>query len=362
MIQPEDYAHMDRALMHAERGRGLTSPNPMVGAVIVSPDGRVIGAGYHERAGGPHAEIRALSSAHDHVQGATLYCTLEPCCHAGRTGPCVEPIEEAGIARVVAAVEDPNPLVAGGGFAHLREHGVTVDVGVRRRAAVHLNRAFFTFIRKGRPFVIFKAATSADGYMAAGPGVRTRLTSRPALRHAHAVRAEVDAIAVGVGTMLADDPLLTAREVYRARPLVRVVFDRQLRTPPSARLFSTISHGQVIIFTSPDALDRHASRAQALVGAGATLEPSRDTGEAFRRLAALGITSVIVEGGAALHRAVWDAGIVDYVQVYIAPCALGPSGVPLLHESPLSRSALVDARTTVLGPDVLVEGYVHRLD
>jgi diaminohydroxyphosphoribosylaminopyrimidine deaminase / 5-amino-6-(5-phosphoribosylamino)uracil reductase len=362
VILPEDYARMDLALALAERGRGLTSPNPMVGAVIVSPDGRIIGAGYHERAGGPHAETRALSSAVDRLAGATLYCTLEPCCHVGRTGPCVESIEASGIVRVVAAVEDPNPLVAGGGFAHLRESNVAVDVGVRRKAAIALNRAFFTFVRKGRPFVILKAATSADGYIAARPGVRTPLTSRRALEHAHLVRAEVDAIAVGSETVVVDDPLLTAREVYRDRPLTRVVFDRRLRTPPGARLFSTIGEGPVIIMTSRGALERRAGPADALRAAGATVETFDDLVGAFKRLGEAGITSLVVEGGARLHAAVWRAGLVDYLQVYIAPCLLGDEGLPFLDECRVSLAALVDSRVTVQGPDVLVEGYVHRLD
>lgn len=353
---------MDRALALAELGRGLTSPNPMVGAVIVAPDGRVIGAGYHERAGGPHAEIRALSSAAASLVGTTLYCTLEPCCHTGRTGPCVEAIEVAGVARVVAAVEDPNPLVAGGGIAHLRANGIAVEVGVRRRAATELNRAFFTFVRKRRPFVVLKAATSADGCIAAHPGVRTALTSPKAAQHVHLVRAEVDAIAVGSGTVLVDDPLLTARQVYRSRPLTRVVFDRRLRTPPGARLFSTIAHGPVIIFTSAAALDSRPRQVDALRKAGASIEPFDDLAAALGRLAALEVTSLVVEGGAALHAAMWQAGLVDYLQVYIAPDKLGEHGVPFLPECRVSLSTLADRRVTALGPDVLVEGYVHRLD
>ncbi len=354
---------MDRALMLAERGRGQTSPNPMVGSVIVSPDGRVIGSGYHHRAGEPHAEINALCSAMaDCVRGATLYCTLEPCCHTGRTGPCVEAIEEAGIRRVVAAVQDPNPLVAGRGFAHLRSHGVEVEVGVRRRAATLLNRAFFTFVREGRPFITMKAATSADGYLAASPGERTALSSAAALHHAHGMRAEVDAIGVGSETILVDDPLLTARNVYRARPLTRVVFDRRLRTPTSARLFSTLEHGPVVIVTSPDAGDRFPGKVRALEAAGARLEPCDDLRWAVSRLAELGITSLLLEGGARLHDAACEADLVDHVQLYIAPCIIGDSGVPFAPQSRISLAALADRSVTVCGPDVLVEGYVHRVD
>ncbi len=354
---------MDRALMLAERGRGQTSPNPMVGAVIVSADDRVIGSGYHQQAGGPHAEINALRSAPAGLlEGATLYCTLEPCCHTGRTGPCVDPIEAAGIRRVVTAIEDPNPLVAGGGIAHLRAHGVEVDVGVRRRMAALQNRAFFTFVRQSRPFVILKAATSRDGHIAERPGARTALTSCEALAHAHAVRAEVDAIAVGSGTVLVDDPLLTAREVYRFRPLTRVVFDRRLRTPVTARLLSTLDHGPVIIFTDRRTAEDAADRVAALEAAGAQVEACAGFTDALGRLARRAVTSLLVEGGAGLYRAAWDAGVVDYVQVYVAPRLIGESGVPLLPGGSFSLAALVDGRTTVCGPDVLVEGYVHRVD
>ena len=354
---------MDRALMLAARGRGRTSPNPMVGAVITSPDGRVVGSGYHERAGEPHAEINALhSAAGECVRGATLYCTLEPCCHTGRTGPCVDRIEEAGIARVVAAVEDPNPLISGAGLRHLRAHGIQVEVGVRRKAAALLNCAFFTFVRRSRPFVIMKAATSSDLCIAARPGERTPLSAAAALRHAHEVRAEVDAIGVGSGTILVDDPLLTAREAYRYRPLTRVVFDRRLRTPPTARLFSTIGAGPVIIMTGPRAMETRPDRVRALEAVGARLEACDDLRSAARRLAELGVTSLLLEGGARLHEAAWDARVVDYVQVYIAPSIIGDSGVPFMPNGSLSLAALVDGGVTVCGPDVLVEGYVHRVD
>src|SRR6185503_14167143 len=200
-----------------------TTPNPIVGACIVTDEGVVVGDGAHERAGEPHAEIHALSEAGELARGATLYCTLEPCVHTGRTGPCTERIIAAGIRRVVAAMEDPYPLVRGRGFAVLRDHGIAVEAGVERAAAARLNQPFVTTIREGRPFVILKAATSLDGRVAAAAGVRTQLTSAAAGRHAHSFRAQVDAIAVGSGTLLADDPLLTVRHVYRERALTRVV-------------------------------------------------------------------------------------------------------------------------------------------
>jgi diaminohydroxyphosphoribosylaminopyrimidine deaminase / 5-amino-6-(5-phosphoribosylamino)uracil reductase len=359
---PSDLDCMERALQLAERGRGQTTPNPMVGAVVVLADGTVAGQGFHRRAGGPHAEVFALQEAGDRARGAVLYCTLEPCCHVGRTGPCVERIVAAGVARVVAACEDPNPLVSGRGIEYLRQRGVSVEVGVARERAQRLNRPFFTYVRDGRPFVIMKAATSLDGRIAARPGVRTALTSPESRRHAHRVRAEVDAIAVGAGTVLVDDPWLTARAVWRGRPLTRVVFDRRLRVSPTARMFSTIDAGPIMIMTTPAGMASKPDRVRALEAAGARLEPIEDGGlrAAFTRLARLEVTSVLLEGGGRLHLAAWEAGLVDAVHLYIAPVTLDSGGVPWLDARTFSSSALADRRIRACGPDILVEGYVYR--
>ena len=353
---------MRRALEHARRGLGRTTPNPIVGACIVTDEGVVLGDGAHERAGEPHAEVHALIEAGARARGATMYCTLEPCAHTGRTGPCTDQIIAAGIRRVVAAMEDPNPLVQGRGFAQLRAHGVVVDVGVERDAAARLNQPFLTWLAAGRPFVILKAAASTDGRIAAAPGQRTALTSCQALRHAHGVRAQVDAIAVGSETVLVDDPLLTAREVFRERPLTRVVFDRRLRVGPGARLLSTLQSGPVIMITSPEARRQRPAAVEALEGAGATVTAVEAPGlaPAVRHLSGFGIQSLVIEGGAAVHAAAWDEGIVDYVQLYVAPLTLGASGVPLLEGRSFSPAALVESRVAQLGPDVLIEGYVHR--
>ena len=212
-----DQQFMDRAFFHAARGRGRTSPNPLVGAVVVTPAGVVVGQGYHERAGEPHAEVRALAEAGSRARGATLYCSLEPCCHQGRTGPCVTPDRRGGSRRGSWRPRRIRiPLVSGRGFAFLREHGVTVDVGLGAQRAVALNQPFFTLMQERRPFVVLKAATSLDGYIADAPGRRTLLTSAPANRHAHVMRAEVDAIGVGVGTILSDDPAADARAARSA--------------------------------------------------------------------------------------------------------------------------------------------------
>jgi diaminohydroxyphosphoribosylaminopyrimidine deaminase/5-amino-6-(5-phosphoribosylamino)uracil reductase len=362
--------YMERALALAERGRGRTSPNPMVGALIVDDDGVIVGRGVHELAGRAHAEIHALADAGPRARGATLYCTLEPCCHAGRTGPCAPRVVEAGIRRAVIAIEDPNPLVSGRGIAHLRQHGIAVDVGICHEAAARQNRAFFTRVTRGRPFVTMKTAVSLDGCVASAPGVRTSLTGAASNRLVHRERAEVDAIAVGSGTVLADDPALTARGAYRYRPLMRVVFDRRLRTPPTARLFSTLGAGPVIILTQASTVDRVADRARGLQDAGARLEPidTASTGSesflhaALRRLAQVEVTSMVVEGGPMLHTAFWRAGLVDRLELFITPHFLRPSGVPWGATEIGTVARLAETTVSVVGDDVRIEGYVHRTD
>jgi len=305
--------------------------------------------------------VVALAEAGSRARGATLYCTLEPCCHQGRTGPCVSQIVDAGVVRVVAAVEDPNPAVRGRGFAFLRERGVTVDVGLAADRAVTLNQPFFTLMREGRPFVVLKAATSIDGRIAEAPGRRTALTSAAANRHAQRFRAEVDAIGVGSGTILADDPELTARGAFRERPLARVIFDRRLRTPPDARVLSTPEAGPVIIVTTAASAARADVRA-ALQQRGAQIEVAGDgtLRAALQRLAERQIESLLLEGGAEIHAAAWDESLVDYVRLYVTPHAIGANGVPLLAERTFSSAELRDRRVLPLGPDVLIEGYVLK--
>jgi diaminohydroxyphosphoribosylaminopyrimidine deaminase/5-amino-6-(5-phosphoribosylamino)uracil reductase len=359
-----DLDYMNRALDLAERGRGTTSPNPMVGAVVVREDGTIVGQGYHERAGGPHAEVRALDEAGELARGASLYCSLEPCCHVGKTGPCVERISGAGITRVVAATLDADPRVSGRGFDFLRQNGVEVRVGAGRERALRLNRPYFTFKSQRRPFVIVKAATSLDNRLTRRAGERTQITSVDSERHAHAVRAEVDAIGVGSETVLVDDPLLTARGIHRKRPLTRVLFDRRLRIPPTARVFSTVDSGPVIIVSTPAAIAGNPQRARDLERAGAELEPI-STGaiqDALFRLAERQIVSLLLEGGLALHKAAWSAGMVDAVHLYLAPVVLGADGVSWLDRSVLSFPSLFDRRIVTLGADVFMEGYVHGID
>ena len=359
-----DANYMDRAIALAECGRGRTSPNPMVGALVVAPDGTVVGAGFHKRAGEAHAEMLALRAAGQRARGATLYCTLEPCCHHGRTGPCVEAIVATGVTRAVIAVEDPDPRVRGGGLRYLQNYGVRVTRGVGATAAARLNDSYFTFVRSGRPHVTVKIAVSLDGRVAAAPGVRTQLTGAVSDRRTQLLRAEVDALGVGSGTILVDDPLLTVRDLYRVRPLARVIFDRRLRTPPSARIFTTLHAGPVIVVTSGAAARGAGARVRALQDAGATLElleePTFTT--ALRRLAARRLTSLLLEGGPLLHRAASAAGVVDRVQVLIAPAWIGEGGVRWLDRSELSLTALRGTTLGFSGSDVIIDGHVHRAD
>ena len=359
---PGDDERMRQALRLAAQGRGRTSPNPMVGAVVVTRDGGVVGTGYHERAGGDHAEVRALAEAGAAARGATVYCTLEPCCHRGRTGPCVDRIVGAGVARVVVAMRDPNPTVNGRGIASLRRRGITVEVGLRSQEAARLNETFVTWVSEGRPFVTMKVATSLDGCIAARPGERTALTSAATRDAVHALRAEVDAIGVGSTTVLVDDPLLTGRAAPRSRPLTRVIFDRRLRTPPSASIFGTLDAGPVVVLTREPAVAARRERMRRLADAGAELEVvprGRSMRTAMARLAARGLTSLVLEGGRRVHEAAWRAGLVDRVQVFVAPVEVGPHGVAWMD-----RAAVLGTLDTFVvrahGPDLQIEGDVHR--
>jgi diaminohydroxyphosphoribosylaminopyrimidine deaminase/5-amino-6-(5-phosphoribosylamino)uracil reductase len=355
-----DADYMRRALFHAGRAEGVTTPNPMVGAVVVTPGGVVAGQGRHPRAGEPHAEVFALEEAGDRAKGATLYVNLEPCCHTGRTGPCTRRILSAGIARVVAAMTDPNPLVSGRGFAELRANGIEVEVGVLAEDAARLNRAFTIVQTEGRPMVIAKVAASLDWRIAAAPGVRTSLTSAEANRRTQRLRASVDAIGIGSGTLLADDPVLTVRDCYRPRPLARVVFDRRLRTNPQARVFSTLTAGPVIIVTTAAAVAGDPERSQALARAGATvIEGAGSLREDLRALAQAGISTLLLEGGASLHAAAWQAGVVDRVHVVVAPTVLGEGGVKCFDGVDVPVSELVPIKVEMLGPDAWMEADVH---
>jgi diaminohydroxyphosphoribosylaminopyrimidine deaminase/5-amino-6-(5-phosphoribosylamino)uracil reductase len=361
MMDASDSAFMARALFLAERGRGRTTPNPIVGAIVVSSEGVIVGQGAHLAAGGPHAEVVALEAAGASAHGATLYCTLEPCRHRGRTGPCVERIAAAGIRRVVVAARDPNPVMNGAGLADLASRGVEVVEGIEREAAVLQNAFFRTWVRRRRPFVILKTAVSLDGFVG-GPGGRVKLTGALADRFLHRQRAEVDAIGVGSETVLVDDPLLTARGAYRFRPLVRLIFDWRFRVPPAARLFSTLDAGPVIMVVSSEAAAADRAKVDELARRGVIVEryECRDLAAVLENLAGRDVLSLIVEGGPTLQTAFWEAGLVDRLQRVTTARALG-SGVRaarVFREPPPCEMP----RSIVLGNDVLVECDVHGLD
>lgn len=360
----DDAAFMQRAL---ELGaRGTTSPNPHVGAVVVQ-SGRIVGEGFHERAGTPHAEVHALRAAGEAARGATLYCTLEPCNHHGRTPPCTEAILAAGIARVVIGCEDPKVHGAGAGAERLRAAGVEVVVGVERDAAEALVADFATVALAGRPLVTLKGAVTLDGRIASRTGDSKWITGEAARAEAHALRATHDAVLVGVGTVLADDPGLDVRLAPPRpnAPPVRVVLDTTLRTPLHVKLVASARVIPTWIVHGPSF---DPARAQALDAAGVVrIEVETDNGRvgitpALAALAARGISSVLVEGGGKVHGALLDEGVVDRVAVFVAPVILGDAaGLPLVDRAaPPSRLVdalrLVEPRVRVLGVDVLVEG------
>lgn len=320
-------ALMQRALALAARGEGGTSPNPMVGAVIVR-DGVVVGEGWHHRAGGPHAEIEALRAAGD-ARGATVFVTLEPCCHHGRTGPCTQALIAAGVARVVVAALDPNPLVMGRGVAELRAAGIAVEHGLLAEEAHALNRVFEKWIVTRRPWVTLKLATSLDGRIAARANERTDITGPAAWRRVQAMRAAADAVMVGAGTARVDHPRLTVRSDVPNReflPPWRVVVGAIELDASST--FASDPPGLIVATSADDARAEvlRNSGAEVIVTPGAQV----DLGVL---LAALGkrqppITSVLCEGGAELATALIEGGLVDELVVFVAPTALGPDGVP----------------------------------
>jgi diaminohydroxyphosphoribosylaminopyrimidine deaminase/5-amino-6-(5-phosphoribosylamino)uracil reductase len=358
---------MGRALCLAAEGVGRTSPNPMVGAVLVK-DERVVGEGAHLRAGGPHAEVVALEAAGAAAEGATCYVTLEPCAHFGRTPPCADALVRAGVARVVAACRDPYHEVAGRGVARLQAAGVQVTVGVREAEARALNRAFFCAVTEGRPHVTLKAAMTLDGKIAAADGASRWITGEAARLEAHRLRFAADAVLVGVGTVLADDPRLTVRHAgLPPKEPLRVVADSRLRTPPEARILSAGDPTRVVLACVAPA---PAGPAAALRARGAhVLELPGDGGRVDLRallgaLRALDVIAVLVEGGGELGGALAEASLVDRVAFFLAPRLLGGRDAPgalggrgrALKES----LALVGLTTRRLGDDLLVEADVQR--
>jgi diaminohydroxyphosphoribosylaminopyrimidine deaminase/5-amino-6-(5-phosphoribosylamino)uracil reductase len=313
----DDRAYMRQALALGRRGWGHVAPNPLVGAVVVR-DGEVVGEGYHAVYGGDHAEVAALKAAGDRARGATVYVTLEPCAHHGKTPPCADALAAAGVRRVVAATLDPSP-VARGGMARLRDAGVETSVGLEEDAARELNAAFLHAFRSDRPWVTLKLAIAIDGAIAGRDGGGW-LTGRPAQHEVHHMRAGSDAVAVGIGTVLADDPMLTVRDADAPRVApVRVVFDRTARTPLTSRLVRTARETPVVVVAErPD-----AERAASLREAGVEVLVAVSMDEALRMLRGRGVRSLLVEGGAQLAGALLTRSAVDRLVIFQAPCVLG---------------------------------------
>ena len=319
----DDRRYLERALRLALRGRYRTAPNPRVGAVLVR-DGEVVGEGWHRAAGGPHAEAEALARAGERARGATLYVTLEPCAHFGRTPPCADAVIAAGISRAVACVGDPNPAVAGQGFARLRAAGTAVEVGTLAEESIRANLAFFVPLVLGRPAVTLKWAMSLDGRIATWTGESQWISAPAARRWGLALREEHDAILAGIGTVLADDPRLDRRLGLANGPNLRVILDRRLRTPPAARLFEV--PGPVAIFTESAA----ASPRAALEAAGAEVVrlPVVEPHAVLAALLARGVKSLLVEGGGGVHASFVAAGTYDEVRVDTAPLLIGGLKAP----------------------------------
>ncbi|MEW6772153.1 MAG: bifunctional diaminohydroxyphosphoribosylaminopyrimidine deaminase/5-amino-6-(5-phosphoribosylamino)uracil reductase RibD [Bacillota bacterium] len=359
----DDESFIRRTLELAARARGLTSPNPLVGAVVVR-DGRVVAEGYHRRAGLPHAEIEALQAAGEAARGATLYVNLEPCCHTGRTGPCTEAIIAAGVKRVVAAMVDPNPLVAGKGIARLREAGIDVAVGVVEDEARRLNEAFIKYVTARRPFVVLKTAMSLDGKIATVTGESRWITGEAAREYVHQLRNTCDAVLVGIGTVLKDDPSLTTRLPEGGRDPVRVILDSSARMPLEARVLNQDSEAPTLVATTEVA---PAERLAALRQAGAEVlvcgrGPQVNLDLLLAELAAREIVSVLVEGGSTVNASFLLQGLVDKVVWFIAPRiiggreALGPVGGSGIRH--LARAIrLTETVVKQLGADLCVEGY-----
>lgn len=357
-----DLTMMQRALALAERGRGAVEPNPMVGAVVVKNQG-IIGEGWHQKFGGSHAEIHALEHAGVAARDATLYVTLEPCCHQGKTPPCTQAIIQAGVKRVVAACRDPFPKVNGGGFAQLQKAGVEAVWGVGQERAEKLNRPYFKLVRKGKPWVIGKWAMTLDGRIATRTGDSKWISNELSRARVHELRGRMDGIVVGIGTVLADDPKLTARPAGPRKP-ARIILDRQLRLPLTSQLVRTARETPVLVVHQEGA--EPACR-QSLMDAGcsclpiAATDPQMTVQEMLLELGRQRYTNILVEGGGKVLSSFFQAGEVDEVWTFISPKILGDGISPLVYPgSQLVQQAtpLLDLVIEQLDTDVFIHGFV----
>ena len=360
-----DREFMEHALTLASQARGYTSPNPMVGAVIVK-DGEIVGEGYHQKAGEAHAEIHALNQAKGLAEGATMYVTLEPCCHWGRTPPCTESLIRAKLANVFVSMKDPNPQVAGKGIRQLHEAGIRVQVGLCEEKSQQLNEVFIKYITTQCPFVILKSAISLDGKIATASGESQWITSEASRLKGHEVRAQVDAILVGVGTVLQDNPSLTTRLPNRtnADP-IRVIVDSRGRTPPGSKVFNPDSNAGTLIAATENA---PLEKIETLKSASADVLIIKDKeGQVcfralMRELGRRKITSVLIEGGSEINAAALQAKIVDKLMFFVAPKLIGGKDAPgPIGGVGIARLAEVfelrDANISQIGADFLIEGY-----
>jgi diaminohydroxyphosphoribosylaminopyrimidine deaminase / 5-amino-6-(5-phosphoribosylamino)uracil reductase len=374
IMQETPWNQLDDSLMRvalrlARHGQGHVEPNPMVGAVICH-NGKVVGKGFHRRFGGPHAEIFALKQAGRKTRGATLYVTLEPCCYTGKTGPCTEAIIAAGIRRVVAAAMDPNPLVAGKGFKRLRMAGIKVEVGLYQDAADKLNRPFNKWITTGRPWVFAKWAQTIDGCVADPRGGSQWISSPQSRQLVHRLRSRMDAIVVGIQTVLCDDPALTARPKKKSnikRIPLRVVLDSAARLPPESVLVKTASHTPVLLVHKTNPAPRVRRRISALNAAGVQMLPvpvgksgRLDWRVLFKELARRGCSNVLVEGGPTVLGTLLAGGFIDEAWVFIAPKIAGDASARHAVEGiklPSIKQAIALKIETVqlCGPDVLIQ-------
>lgn len=362
--QISDEALVCRALMLAHRGVGQTHPNPMVGAVVAKND-KIVGEAFHTYTGRKHAEILALEQAQGAARGATLYLNLEPCCHTGRTGPCTSAIIEAGIKRVVAAMQDPNPKVAGRGFRALRNAGIQVTVGIREQEARRLNEPFAKWIQTGLPFVTLKTALTLDGQIAAPGGSTTWITSPESREEVHRLRHASDALLTGIGTVLADDPRMTDRSGSpRRRPLLRAITDSKLRIPLRSNIVKS-ANSDVLVFTmqAPTSAKSKQLRKLGIEVIRATAKKNHaDLHAVLHELGRRERLSVILEAGSELNGAMLDADLVDKMILFYAPRLLGTITVPVARRRPHPIAKLPTLNDLTLhrfGPDFAVEGYFH---
>jgi diaminohydroxyphosphoribosylaminopyrimidine deaminase/5-amino-6-(5-phosphoribosylamino)uracil reductase len=363
-----DQHFMQMALDLAIKGEGFTSPNPLVGAVVVK-DGKLIGGGFHEAVGGPHAEVNAIDAAGKLTPGATLYVTLEPCNHTGRTPPCTQKILDAGISRVVVAMPDPNENVAGGGIQYLEQQGLEVATGICEEQARKQNEAFITYVTTGRPFVIAKCAATLDGRIATRTGDSKWVTGEAARRFVHRLRHAVDAIMVGINTVVKDDPSLTTRLGDReGKDPARIILDTHLSIAPDARVLQQASTAETILVAGKG-LEQRKKAVFEKAGVRVIEAPLKhgriDIAALIEQLGAMEISSLLIEGGSQVLASAFSAGIIDKVQFFYAPKILGgDDGIPICSgpgaELMRQSIALKDIAVQRFGDDVLIEGYVEK--